>query len=548
MEGGFLADSTPDALSPPYVTLWKEKNMKKRIQFITKVVLVLGVLGLWLASCGQAKAPTTEIIIYHTNDMHGRVLGDDEYVIGMDRIAAIHKATENAILVDAGDSLHGLPMATASRGADIVSLMNAAGYAAFVPGNHDFNYGYDRLVELRQMADFPFLAANIEKNASPALDEATIMEIDGVKIGVFGLTTTETAELAMPQYVAGLVFTDPAVAARKQTAALRSEGAHVVIALCHMGLDADRCMTTPELVKEAPDIDVIIDGHSHTVLPDGLWVDDTLIVQAGSLGAYLGQVTIGLEKGQVVAREAALIDFEAAQNVSPDPEVAAMLSALTADLDVLLAEVIGESRVHMSSERAPGVRTQEEALASLIADAYRMAADSEIAVINGGDIRADMPLGAVTKGDVVSILPFGNTLMVKAISPALLKAVLENGVSGIVVDADGGIDHEASAQGRFLNVSGFSFTYDPGAAVGERVLSISLDDGRQLSLDDDKTQIMMAASNYIMSGGDYYDMLADIPVSRELGAADEALAAYMAAHSPFDAPQPGRVVEQTPTR
>ena len=515
--------------------------MKKRIQFITKVVLVLG-FGLWLAACGQAKAPTAQIIIYHTNDMHGRVLGDDEYVIGIDRIAAIYKATENAILLDAGDTLHGLPIATASRGADIVSLMNAAGYAAFVPGNHDFNYGYDRLTELRHMADFPFLAANIEKNALPALDEATIIEIDGVKIGVFGLTTEETAELAMPQYVAGLDFMDPAVTARKQTAALRGEGAHIVIALCHMGLDADRCMTSLELAKEAPDIDLIIDGHSHTVLPEGLWDTDTLIVQAGSLGAYLGEVTIQLENGQVVARKARLIDFEETQNVSPDPEVAALLSALTADLDVVLAEVIGESRAHMSSERAPGVRTQEEALGSLIADAYRMAADSEIAIINGGDIRADMPLGAVTRGDVISILPFGNTLMVKVLSPALLKAVLENGVSGIVVDAEGGIDHEASAQGRFLNVSGFSFSYDPQAAVGERVLSITMDDGRKLSLDDDTSQIIMAASNYIMSGGDYYDMLADIPVSRELGAADEALAAYIAAHSPVDAPQPGRII------
>ncbi|MCL2048231.1 MAG: 5'-nucleotidase C-terminal domain-containing protein [Defluviitaleaceae bacterium] len=485
--------------------------------------------------------PTTEIIILHTNDTHGRIVGNDSDIIGIDHVAAIRKNTPNSILLDAGDTLHGLPIATLSRGADIAALMKAAGYNAMTVGNHEFNYGWERLAELRELAGFPFLASNVTKeDGAPYLDDTTIIEVDGVKIGLFGVTTEATAHSAMPEYVAGLAFADPVAAARDSAALLQSQGVHIIVAICHLGSEPYNGTLSAQLAHEVPEIDVIIDGHSHT---GGAWSENgVLIVQAGDYGSSLGKVAIAVENGQIVSKTAALIDFGEARITAPDEAVAALLNDITENLNIVLSEAVGESSTEMSSERAPGVRTQEMPLGNLVADAYREAAGADIAIANGGDIRADLMSGVVTKGDIISILPFGNTLMLKTVTPALLREILENGVSGIVADENGEIDHEQSPQGRFLQVSGFSFSYEPAAPEGERVRSITLDDGSSLSLDDNTTTLTIAGSNYVMTGGDFYTMLGELPVERELGTADEALAAYVARYSPVADLGVGRIV------
>ena len=488
---------------------------------------------------------TAEVVILHTNDTHGRVIGDDEYVIGIERIAAIHKNTPNSILVDAGDTFHGLPIATLNRGADIAALMSEAGYSAMAVGNHDFNYGWERLEELRDIAGFPFLASNVTKDNKNILDDTTVIEVDGVKVALLGITTEDTAYTAMPDNIIGLDFANPVDTARSKSEVLREQGADVIVALTHIGTEIDRGVISTQLASEVPEIDVIIDAHSHTTLPAGVTENGVLIAQAGDYSSSLGKVVITLKNGEIVSKSASLISFEEAKDIAPDETISAMMTEFTANLEPLLNQTVGESGVEMSSERSPGVRTQEMPLGSLVADAYREAANADIAIANGGDIRADIPRGAVTKGDIISVLPFGNTLMVKTVTPALLREVLENAVSGIVVDSDGNIDHEESPQGRFLQVSGFSFVYEPAAPVGERIVSVTLDSGEVLSLDDDSTEITLAASNYVMSGGDYYTMLADLWVERELGAADEALAEYIARHSPITESEPGRIRTQS---
>jgi len=518
----------------------------RNIKRFVCIAMILALAAALFTGCRlQPKpepGPTAEIVLLHTNDTHGRVAGNDMDIIGIDRIAAIHAGLPNSILLDAGDALHGLPIATLLRGADIVSLMGEAGYAAMAVGNHEFNYGWARLRELRDMADFPFLASNIQKDAAFLLDDTAIIEVDGVKVGLFGLTTEGALHSTMPAYVEGLVFEDAVAAAKAKAADLRGKGAQVVVALCHLGcVPCEGGTLTPELAQAVPGIDVIIDGHSHTVLEQGMMESGVLIAQAGDNGKYLGKVTIALEDGKITAKAASLIGFEEARATAPDEAVAARLAAILAEQEAILKEAVGESGAAMSAARAPGVRTQEMPLGNLVADAYREAADVDIAVANGGDIRADLKSGTVTKGDIISVLPFGNTLMVKTVTPAQLRAALENGVSGIVLDPNGAVDYEQSPQGRFLQVSGFRLSYDPAAPVGARVVSITLDDGTELSLEDNETQLRLAGTNYVMTGGDSYTMLGELPVERELGAADEALAAYIAAHSPVSAPALGRI-------
>jgi len=514
------------------------------MRFLDKKKIFLLIIFVFVMSsgCGDSGDTTgTKIVILHTNDTHGRVVGDGESIIGIDRIAAIYKNTPDSILVDAGDALHGLPIATLNRGADIVALMNEAGYDAMVVGNHEFNYGAERLVELDGMARFPIMASNVTRDGVPFMDDMAMMEINDVKIGLFGVTTESTANSAMPKYVEGLVFEDPVKVAREKAEFLRGQGALVVVALSHLGSKPYVGTLSTELAREVPEIDVIVDGHSHTTLKEGLLENGVLIVQTGQYENNLGKVTITLEDGRIKSKTASLIGFAEAQKTAPDEAVALKLSEITAAQEVVLKESVGESKDEMSSLRAPGVRTQEMPLGSLVADAYRAAADTDIAIANGGDIRADIKPGVITKGDIISVLPFGNTLMVKTVTPSLLRQALENGVSGIIVDEQGNINHEGSAQGRFLQISGFSFVYDPTALAGERVVSITLNDGRNLSLDDNVTRISLAGTNYVMTGGDYYTMLGELPVDRELEAADETLAEYVRKHSPITAPAGGRI-------
>jgi len=506
------------------------------------IILITLALFLFIALTGCSLFNSaTEIVIYHTNDMHGRVVGDEEYVIGLDRIAAIHNNTPNSILVDAGDTLHGLPIATINGGADIAKLMNAAGYTAMALGNHDFNYGWERLPDLREIAGFPFLASNVTLNGADFLDDTYMIEVDGVKIGLFGITTEATSHSAMPEFVSAVTFSDPILTAQTRSEYLRNNGAVIIIALCHLGDIHYNGTLSIDLAEEVPEIDVLIDGHSHTELPYGFDVGNVLVAQAGDYGNHLGKVTVFVRNGKITSKIAELISVREAMETAPDETVSAMISAIMAGLDTILNEPIGESSVSMSSERSPGVRTQEMPLGNLIADAFREASGADIAIAHGGIIRADLPFGVITKGDIISILPFGNTLMVKQVPPAVLFEILEHGVSGIVTDAELNIDHEQSAEGRFLQVSGFSFVYDPTAPVGARVISITLNNGVMLSPDDNYSAISLASSDFIMTGGDDYIVLAYLPVYRELGSADDALTNHVRKYSPLNFPNMGRI-------
>ncbi|MGL5086631.1 MAG: metallophosphoesterase, partial [Clostridium sp.] len=181
----------------------------------------------------EIEKTSIDLTILHTNDTHGRVKADSS-VIGIDTIAAIKKSTPNSLLVDAGDTLHGLPFATMNKGADIVELMKMSGYDLMAPGNHDFNYGYERLVELRNLANsgtngFDIISANVNKGDSTLLNANSVKVIDGVKVGFFGVTTPETEYKTNPNNVKGIDFKDPIETAVKQVQSLKAQGADISI-------------------------------------------------------------------------------------------------------------------------------------------------------------------------------------------------------------------------------------------------------------------------------------------------------------------------------
>lgn len=501
----------------------------------------------------QDSTAVQEVIVYHTNDSHGYLSGDGENIVGIDLAAGLKESTPNSILVDAGDATQGLPLASLTKGADVIELMNQAGYDLMTAGNHEFDFGTEAFLSNARKADFPILAANIYRNGSPLLKDVqegnngchTIIEQNGVRIGFFGLTTADTASSTNPTGITDLEFRDEAETAKAEIAHLEDEGVDVIIAICHMG-NMDASCTSTDLANamtgEYQDkIDVIIDGHSHTV--ENEETNGILIVQTGSGMAGIGKLTLEIRGNEVSASEELLGPSDLA-DVVPDAAVAEQLAQIESSQSELLRETVGKTDTTLWAGQVGVVavtRLVETNYGDLTADAFRSAAKTYlqtlgtdtslpvIAVENGGGIRAMSANGDITMGDLISAFPFSNTIYLKKVTPAILYEVME--VSGTALDGqdkETGMLLQQTNSGGFLQISGFTAVFNPDGEEGQKVVSITLDGQTEpLDREDTATEIMMASNNYIMSGGNDYNMLADLPKYGEAGGELETVQSYL---------------------
>lgn len=494
-----------------------------------------------------------EVIIYHTNDTHGYLNGDGEEIVGIALAAGLKESTPNSILVDAGDATQGLPLASLTKGADVIELMNLAGYDLMTPGNHEFDFGTETFLSNAQKADFPVLAANIYRNGSPLLKDVqedssgchAVLEQNGVRIGFFGLTTADTASSTNPAGIKDLEFRDEIETAKTEINHLKEEGADVIVAMCHMG-NMDASCTSADLADamtgEYQDkIDVIIDGHSHTV--ENEETNGILIVQTGSGMAGIGKLTLEVRGDEVSASEELLGPTDLA-DIVPDAAVAERLKQIESSQSDLLGETVSTTETTLWAGQVGVValtRLVETNYGDFTADAFRSAAETYlqtlgtdtdlpvIAVENGGGIRAMSPNGDITMGDLISAFPFSNTIYLKKVTPAILYEVME--VSGTALDGqdkETGMLLQQTNSGGFLQISGFTTVFNPDGEEGQKVVSITLDGQTEpLDREDTTTEIMMASNNYIMSGGNDYTMLADLPKYGEAGGELETVQTYL---------------------
>lgn len=530
--------------------------MKKRMLAVITAMCLMFPTTVYAQPNGEASEEATdEVVIYHTNDTHGYLSGDGESIIGIDTVAGLKKSTPGAILVDAGDATQGLPLASLTKGADVIELMNLAGYDLMAAGNHEFDFGTEHFLSNAGLAQFPILAANIYRNGQPLLAGAqegnngchTVIERDGVKIGFFGLTTVETATSTNPAGISDLEFVDEVETAKKEIDELEAEGVDAIIAVCHMG-NTDAPCTSEDLANAMTDayqgkIDVIIDAHSHTV--ENTETNDTLIVQTGSGMAGLGKLTLQVSGEDVTATEELLSPADL-KDVAPDEEVSARLAQIQASQAELLERKIGIAETTLWAGLIGGgvavTRLVETNYGDFTTDAFRGAAETflttvggedadlpVIAVENGGGIRAGVANGDITAGDLINAFPFSNTLYLKKVTPAILYEVME--VSGTALDGqdkETGMLLQQTNSGGFLQISGFQVVYDPDGETGQKVTSITLDGQTEpLDRNDSTTEIMMVSNNYIMSGGSNYTMLRDLPKYGEAGGELETVQTYL---------------------
>lgn len=460
---------------------------------IAAVVLVL--LLTLLTGALSVAAKTTEIVILHNNDLHGRIDGivedgeDRGSIARMAGMANVIRAMYpgRVLWFDGGDTTHGTTVANLFFGASVIDAYNAAGIDAMAAGNHDYNYGYEVLLMRALQADFPIFAANAvyKDTGESILPSHKFFDVDGLRIAVFGFSPVTTPVTTHPKNVADLTFLDPLEVAAELVPKLREE-ADLVFAVNHIGYDLDL-----KLAEAVPGIDVIVGGHSHTQLDYPVQVGDTIIVQAHEYGRYLGFVKLVVEDGRVVSHEGRLLPTTADMPV--DLGIQAVVDSWEDRLSELLDEEIGFTTVHLDGERVDS-RTRETNLGNLVADAMRQTLDADLALTNGGGIRASVPAGIITLRDAYSVLPFDNTLAGIEASGAAIVAALEHGVSRWPVDWGG-----------FLQVSGISFAFNPNNEPGERVIKDSVKvNGEPIDLD----RIYRVATNdFLAAGGDSYTML-----------------------------------------
>jgi 2',3'-cyclic-nucleotide 2'-phosphodiesterase (5'-nucleotidase family) len=525
------------------IALWifdMEVHMRKFSKFLAAFISAVLVLSMAPAACfaevlnTAPEAYDTIIDIVHTNDVHARVTGDP-YVAAL--IQKLKSQGDSVLTMSAGDALHGQAIATLSRGENIVNIMNTVGYDIMVPGNHDFNYGISHLFELEKEMKFSLVAANVTDNATGklAFTPYKMYETNGLNIGVFGLCTPETATKTNPKNVAGYTFEEPVPVAEQMVKELKSDGADVVIALTHLGIDPTTLpQERSDAVAAVDGIDVIIDGHSHTVLEHGEMVDGTLIAQTGSYLANIGLVRLYFNGGKLVAKTAELIPTPAdgtanKWGLTPDPAVQAVIDAANQADTSVTAEVVGQTPINLDGEKQD-VRSKETNLSDIICDSMIYATGADAALNNGGGIRASIAPGEITRGDVLDVLPFGDYIVTCEITGAELKQALELG-----------LDTAPDPTPHFLQVGGIRVNYNSSLPAGSRVQSATFINGA--ALDDTKTYTV-AVNDFLAAGGDNMTMFPDAP-QIIYGAQDDALVSYIQSGVDLTNVQTGRLTDMT---
>ena len=458
----------------------------KRISAFVTVVFVIVWRSLAVA------APVT-VTFLHTNDIY--LIDQQDGHGGFPKLMTLLKqeraVNPNAITTFGGDLFSPSVMSGLTKGSQMVELMDAIGLDYAVPGNHEFDFGPEVFEQNIKASKAVWLAANLRRadgDPVPGVVENAIVEIEGMKIGMFGVITPETVTLSSGGDA--FTFTEPVTTARSQVEKLRSQGADFIVAFTHLDWAEDR-----ELAQQVSGIGLMLTGHDHIAAT--LFVGDTLLVQAGSDAHWLAAVDVKLDyvtqrgKKKLIARYQWRMHSTA--GIADDPDIAALVQTYNTQLDTELNVVVGTTSTALDTRREI-VRTQESAFANLVADAMRESVDADVALTNGGGIRGDTlyePGTKITRKTVLMELPFGNVTVKLEIPGQVLLAALESGVSKV-----------ENVRGQFPHVSGMTYVFDPKLPPGNRMIAVQV--GNQ-PLDPTATYTL-ATNDYLAAGGDNYDM------------------------------------------
>ena len=425
-----------------------------------RILALMLVLIMVLAGCGTGNSTPAakDIVILYTNDAHCGI----EDGMGYQGLSAAKRALlaagNKVLLVDNGDAVQGDTIGTLSKGEYIIDIMNKLGYDVATPGNHEFDYGMDQFNKLVEKADFDYISCNfVDKDGNPVLKPYVIKEADGVKIAFVGISTPKTITTSTPtyfqdgngNYIYGFMQDDTGeklyAAVQSAVDAARKEGAKYVIAMAHLGIEADcQPWTSSDVIVHTSGIDLVLDGHSHSTIAGDIVKNkegkDVILTSTGTKLANIGCLTI-------------TADGKLSSTLINDDGVGETISEIKKGYEEMVNTVVASTKVELtvndpvSGERM--VRRQETNLGDLCADAYRAMSGADIAVVNGGGIRVSIPAGDITYGQIIAVHPFGNEMCVGEATGQQILDALEMGARNAPGECGG-----------FLQVSGMSYEID----------------------------------------------------------------------------------------
>lgn len=507
----------------------------------------------------ESVAELPEANILHTNDVHGRIV-EEKGVIGDAKLAAVideeRAKNPSTLVVDAGDAFQGLPISNSSKGEERAKILNEIGYDAMAVGNHEFDFGLDEAKKYKEILNFPLLSSNTYINGARLFEASTIVDKDKNVVGdefvVIGVTTPETATKTHPKNVQGVTFTDPISEVNKvideiearATAEGKTYKNYVVLA--HLGVDTTtpiewRGSTLAEELSKNPKLKgkrvTVIDGHSHTV-QSTTYGDNVTYNQTGSYLNNIGKITY--QANQLLGNPQQ-ISAASTKNVVPNAKVAAMVQKIKEQYDAENAKVVRDnSPVELNGQRE-NVRVRETNLGNVVADALYeygqtgFSHKTDLAVTNGGGLREtiakDKP---ITKGSVIAVLPFGNTISQIKVTGQNIADMFAKSLGSILQEKDGKTVLDENGQpllepsGGFLQVSGAKVYYDTTLPAEKRILYIEIknpETGQYEPLNLSK-DYYLTTNDFLAAGGDGYTMLGG---AREEGPSmDVAFADYLA--------------------
>lgn len=522
----------------------------KKVKVLTLSLLLALLIGL-MGGCGSDDGQQ-DIVVLYTGGVYCAV---DEN-IGYAGLAAYKKQVEEetpyVALVDCGDALQGDAIGTISQGEYLVDIMNKVGYDFAVLGNHEFDYGMERLAELMEMSDAAYLGCNVDytgsgENALSALQQYEIVDYGDTKVAFIGISAPESISQSTPAYFmdenGDIVYSfcsdsGEALYSRVQETvdSCREEGADYVIALTHLGDDESSVpFRSTDLIAGTRGIDAVLDSDSHSAIDsDMVEKEEGREIPLSSSGTGLeniGQLTITPE-GDITTR--LISDFE-----EKDSDMESFIADIQSEYEEELQQVIAGSDVELTTESEDGVRlirNRETNLGDFCADAYRQIAGADIAFVNGGGIRADLSEGDITYEDILAVHPYGNHLcVVEATGQEILDALEMGSRSTMAETGDG--EKAAGESGGFLQVSGLRYTIDTSVdstvkvdkdgmfvSCGQqrRVKNVEVlqDDGSYEPIDVDETYTLASHDYMLRQSGDGFTMFADNEMVVEEGMVD----------------------------
>ncbi len=515
---------------------------------------VLGSAAVVALSTGMAWADYS-LTILHTNDFHARFEPISKYDSGCSAedndagecfggsarlVTAIEEArsrSNNAVLFDGGDQFQGTLFYTYYKGKLAAEMMNKMGYDGMTVGNHEFDDGPEVLAGFMDAVEFPVLMSNADVSGEPLLADklmkSTVIERGGEKIGLIGLTPVDTDELSSPG--PNVIFTPPADAVQGEVDKLTEQGVNKIIVLSHSGYAVDQ-----DVAANTTGVDVIVGGHTNTLLGDmdgaqgpyPTMVGDTAILSAYAYGKFLGELIVTFDdEGVITEASGAPIIMDG--DVAEDEATKARIAEAAEPLDEIRTMVVAETSAPIDGSR-DSCRAGECEMGNLVAEAMldRVADQGvTIAITNGGGLRASIDEGEVTMGEVLTVLPFQNTLSTFQVSGAMVVEALENGVSQVEEGA-----------GRFPQVAGLQFTYDPAGEPGSRVADVFVRTGMDWEPIDVSATYSLVSNNYVRNGGDGYDMFVGAENAYDFGPdLADVTAEYLAEMAPYEPFTDGRI-------